>query len=422
MELLQIGVVRMRWNKIYRPVRLILVFLGVMLVFSIIVALRSKYATPASQFNSNSHDKKNFDAKTPNASSAELLSGPNEQSVLTQKQKQGEIIRESISSFTRDVDELKQTARGISQAFTDLLQNEPGSRIASSQVLVDRFRLYQREFQLLEGTLQESQSSLQLLESEAQRASESNVESVRELLSQITDARKRVITHLQSHRDLAEGLDRVEKEANRYPLGASLQRALVAQTEARESKLVEQMQIAERKEEERRSRELSEIAREKSELEHQLKLQREKGEIALREQEKKLEIRRLEETQRKKELEAEFEADLPKIQHYLGVLFKDKKENMLGGGISGSKKSGPVSFAALQTLGTNGLGTPEEKMMQGLLVFFSHHEAGGRGRGPYPAQYLGGTLSESDTMSIRPAYLLLQKYGLLLVEKGLLAP
>jgi len=117
--------------------------------------------------------------------------------------------------------------------------------------------------------------------------------------------------------------------------------------------------------------------------------------------------------------EAEFKTDLPKINHYLGGLFK-KTTKQPGGGVSiEMKESTPVSLSALRKTGLN---SPDVRKACGsLLLFFSYFKAGDRGMGPYEPYDNGARLDDSQLATIRPAYDLLEKYGLLLVEKGLLA-
>ncbi len=118
-------------------------------------------------------------------------------------------------------------------------------------------------------------------------------------------------------------------------------------------------------------------------------------------------------------LEVEFKRDWPQIQHYLGPLFL-KTTKQPGGSVTiETKEAMPVSLAALKR---HGLANSDmQKACSSLLLFFSYFDAGGRGRGPYPAQYHGGYLDNAQMDAIRPAYNFLDRYGLLLVEKGLLS-
>ncbi len=118
-------------------------------------------------------------------------------------------------------------------------------------------------------------------------------------------------------------------------------------------------------------------------------------------------------------LEAEFERALPEIKHYLGPLFKSSAKQPQGTGTKEEKESGPVSYSALMACG---VGNPDiRKACGSLLLFFSYTKAGGRGIGPYEALYNGAVLTDEQLDRVRPAYNLLDKYGLLMVEKGMLA-
>jgi hypothetical protein len=109
---------------------------------------------------------------------------------------------------------------------------------------------------------------------------------------------------------------------------------------------------------------------------------------------------------------------LPRIQHYLGPLFKKSKYQPGGGALKITAEEKPVSLSALKQ---HGLTREYDKACAALLLFFSYHEAGKRGRGPYPAHYFGQGLTPELHAAIDPACDYLLKYGLLLVEKGMLS-
>jgi hypothetical protein len=110
---------------------------------------------------------------------------------------------------------------------------------------------------------------------------------------------------------------------------------------------------------------------------------------------------------------------LPKINHYLGPLFKSSFKQPKGATTTEEKASGPVSYSALMASGVNN--NDVRRACGSLLLFFSYFKAGGRGQGPYESGYNGAVLDDRQLDSVRPAHDLLDKYGLLLVEKGMLA-
>jgi hypothetical protein len=218
-------------------------------------------------------------------------------------------------------------------------------------------------------------------------------------------------------------LERIVNDANQLQSSdVSLKGAINIQRAAGEESQVRLFKRLQKHELEKRAAEQIAFAKERMEAESQLQNAQEVSKIEELKAQAEAEKKRSELANKRMQLEVEFERDLPKIQHYLGVLFKHSPRQIVRGSVVGVKDSGPVSLSGLKSFGSGGLGDDYQKETQGLLLFFSYYEAGGRGSGPYPAGYAGGHLDAVKQDAIRPAYLLLEKYGLLLVEKGMLAP
>ncbi len=144
--------------------------------------------------------------------------------------------------------------------------------------------------------------------------------------------------------------------------------------------------------------------------------------IELAEQKRlKDEIEDTKEKAAKATLLAEFNRDLPQIKHYLGKFF------MIGYTQPSSchyfedvGKQGPVSYARVVAVGAlNEKVEGLEGAYSALLHLMNASNNDRKLVGPYPG-YIGGAVSTQNAAAIRPAYLLLKKYGRLLVEKGYL--
>jgi len=125
----------------------------------------------------------------------------------------------------------------------------------------------------------------------------------------------------------------------------------------------------------------------------------------------------------KRQLEAEFNRDLPQIKHYLGKLFSDGYTQ-------------PVSATTYQDVGTHGpvslgrlkaAGALDDKVegngaYSKILHLMVSQTNDRKLPAPYPSDYIGGSPYPDQSAAARPAYGFLRKYGSLLVEKGYLAP
>lgn len=119
-------------------------------------------------------------------------------------------------------------------------------------------------------------------------------------------------------------------------------------------------------------------------------------------------------------LEAEYQRDVSKVQQYLAPLFATGYTQPRIGGFEQTKTSRPMSLAAIKKFGAldapDGLSGGFSK----FLHLFNDSSNDRQVRGPYP-KYIGGVPNQSEVNAIRPAYILLEKYQELLVDKGLLA-
>ncbi|MBN8600638.1 MAG: hypothetical protein J0M26_06405 [Planctomycetes bacterium] len=331
--------------------------------------------------------------------------------------------RERAEELNEERKSLEQLASLLRSRFAELMGDSVGKRISSSPDLVDRFVLCEDEFQTSYAELPDVLSSMEILHLKLVEAANSPNSSELRFATETSDIRKQSIALRAKFDDQKFRLDRIVSSANQLQLSdTTLQEAISLQRASEEESRIHVFKDLQKQEMEKRLAEQAAIAKEKEEAEYQLRKQQELSKIEELKAQAEADKKRSELAIQKQQLEVEFERDLPKIQHYLGVLFKHAPRQIVRGSVVGVKDSGPVSLAGLRSLGGGGLGNDYQKATQGLLLFFSYYEAGGRGSGPYPARYAGGYLDSDKEDAIRPAYLLLEKYGDLLVEKGMLAP
>ncbi len=121
-------------------------------------------------------------------------------------------------------------------------------------------------------------------------------------------------------------------------------------------------------------------------------------------------------------LEAEFNREHAQIMHYLSPLFAEgySQPKSVDNSKQGTVKR-PMSLAAIKSYGALNAPDGSEGGFVKLLWLFNDKSNDRKVRGPYP-HYFGGALNPGEIEAIRPAYMLLQKYQTLLVEKGYLQP
>lgn len=332
-------------------------------------------------------------------------------------------LRERARELNEEQKILEQLASFLRRRFAELMVDGVGKQISSSPDLIDRFVLCEDEFQTSYAELPDVLSSFEVLHLKLLEAANSPKSSELRFATDTADIRKKSLALRTKFDDQKFRLDRIVSSASQLQSSeTSLKEAISLQRASAEESRILVFKDLQKQEMEKRLAEQSAIAREKEEAEYQLRKQQEMLKIEELKAQAEAEKKRSELAREKQQLEVEFERDRPKIQHYLGVLFKHAPRQIVRGSVVGVKEAGPVSLSGLRSLGGGGLGSDYQKETQGLLLFFSYYEAGGRGSGPYPAGYAGGYLDSNKENAIRPAYLLLEKYGDLLVEKGMLAP
>lgn len=333
------------------------------------------------------------------------------------------LVRENLDKYGRESQELSLLVSEISKSFESLLSDDSGKRLANSENLVDKYMLHRQEFDSVRERLSEIEQSPQWLEAEFLRTKSESRPDYQLVNQKVTEKQSQLAELLTKCKSLQNSLARIVSDSSSDATGdKTLQDILDQRLVLAEDKRLQQLKQKEKELEEKHVKELEELASQKLQAEHEAEKQRQLDQIAQMNEQTEAEKTKAEIARKKRQLEAEFEGDWPQIQHYLGVLFKHSSRQIVGGNVVGVEEEGPVSLAGLRSLGKGALGNDYEKKLSGLLLFFSYDEAGGRGVGPYPVRYLGSAITRDQEAAIRPAYLLLEKYGELLVEKKLLAP
>jgi hypothetical protein len=333
------------------------------------------------------------------------------------------LTRENLDKYGLETRDFSLMISQLSDSFVNLLTDDSGRQLANSESLVDKFLLYRQEFEPLRDQLSEIEQSPKWLEADLLRATSESRPDYQMVSQKVSEKRRQLSELITKCKNLQNSLTRiVSVSSNDSPGNMTLQQALDQRLSATEEKRLQVLKQKEKELEEKHAQELEALAIQKVQAEHDAEKQRQLDQIAQMKSQAEAEKTKAEIARKKRQLEVEFEGDWPQIQHYLGVLFKHSSRQIVGGNVVGVEEEGPVSLAGLRSLGKGALGNDYEKKLSGLLLFFSYDEAGGRGVGPYPARYLGSAITRDQEAAIRPAYLLLEKYGELLVEKKLLAP
>lgn len=304
----------------------------------------------------------------------------------------------------------------LSSRFKSLLVDEDGRRIAGSTELVESYISFQEMFSDLSKEFEKTQRTVLLFQLELDEFFEQKPLSAipTSLTSQLADCDSNVAQLARSIEGRASGLSAIVSQAtSTVPQENSLQRAIADRNTRIENQAIAaataaRLELDNQKQQAVAAAEASAAEQQRQSILDEQRARVEAAKVAAQAK-RDLEL-----------LEADYQRERSKIQHYLGTLFI-KTTKQPGGSVNvETKESKPVSLSALKQ---HGLANPDvQKACSSLLRFFCYQDAGGRGRGPYPASYIGGYLRDDEMAAIRPAYDLLDKYGLLLVEKGLLSP
>lgn len=333
-----------------------------------------------------------------------------------------DLFSDRVSQLATKCETTSAQISSLSSRIKELETNDAGRKIAPVSNLVKSFVSYRDLAKKLDERLTSVRGEITLYKLEIERAVLEHPEliipdSLKSQLQKLSDSVDEISNSIDTKRI---GLAAIVDESNKLEISnMTLLNAIEKIAIEDQKRLVESNNVKRDMELQAKTDEVGKAKHDKAMAELDAKrAQLESVKLALKAKEKADEIA-AKAAQERVLLEAEFQKDFPKINHYLGALFK-KTTKQPGGGVTiEMDESTPVSLSALQKTGVN---HPDVRKACGsLLLFFSYFNAGGRGMGPYQPNYHGARLDDTQLATIRPAYDLLKKYGLLLVEKGLLA-
>ncbi len=332
------------------------------------------------------------------------------------------LVREDLTRFASKREAVGEEVVALTTLLHDLSSNEAGRQLGQAHELLESYMSFEDRFQAAAKQYDTVRRELTLFEAEIEEQLELYPatpipDSTASQLIVLGDSLEQVDLELKNCR---LGLAALVREGAKYPVGESSLATAVEnylidresrqlQAVAEERRRRDQADLAAKIEDDQKLADAREAMRKEKVAAELIELEAEKAAARLAAEEKEKQVL----------LEAEFERDWPKIQRYLGPLFVKTTRQPGVGKYVETKEPMPVSLTALHSIGLSNSDISQACIP--LLMFFSSGQAGGRGQGPYPSYYVGGALSPEYMAAIRPAYDLLDKYGELLVEKGLLA-
>ncbi len=332
------------------------------------------------------------------------------------------LVREDLARVVAKRETVELELAALTGLVADLSSNDAGRQLGQAKELLESYMEYKQRLGATGKQYDTTRRDLILLQAEVEEQLDlypntviadslssqlkSLGDSLNTIESDLTSCKVGLAAlvsegakHLAGEKNLAEAVESYLVDKQKVQLQAIAEERKRLEAEAIDAQKREEQKLAEAKEKLRQEKAAQELAL--------VEAEKEAAKIAAAERERKV------------KLEAEFQRDLPKIQKYLGPLFVKTTKQPGTGNVVETKESKPVSLTALNSVG---LSNPDVgKACSSLLLFFSYFKAAGRGQGPYPSYYAGGALNPDEIAAIRPAYDLLDKYGELLVEKGMLA-
>lgn len=331
------------------------------------------------------------------------------------------LVREDLTHAIAKREAVGQELKALTGLVSDLSSNETGRQLAQALELLESFMEFKQRLEATSKQYDTTRRDLILLQAEVEEQLDlyPNTPLPESLVSQLGALVKSLDESQAELRQCKLGLAALVSEGANHPAGEKSLAEQIETYQVDKQKVQLQAIAEERKRLDEEAIEAQKRDEQKlAEAKEKLRQEKAAQELALVEAEKEAAKIAAAEQERKVKLEAEFQRDLPKIQKYLGPLFVKTTKQPGGNSLIETKESMPVSLTALKAVG---LSNPDvSKACSSLLLFFTYFKAGERGQGPYP-YYFGGTPNPEHLAAIRPAYDLLDKYGELLVEKGLLA-
>ncbi len=346
---------------------------------------------------------------------------PTESIELRLIRSQNEVFAKSVVKLVEDYDQLSKAATNLKTLIDDLATNDTGRKIASDETLRGRAVAMLAQMPVNNGELTALGEQAIIYRDEIDRAVLKSPDvavpdkvklQVRELVKSVADNQKAIQKY-------AASLDAIIKQS------ASLELGSLTLDEVRKATAEEEAMVIAKATKQERDKTIQDNIDADNEAERKKqdaakKLRAVEAEVAQKQHNEDLENKRLQaiEDRKTKQLDADFERDLPKIKEYLGSMFESGyMQPNRRHSFAPAKEAGPVSLSGLSSYGVF---TDGEEGYSLLLVFFNDNRNDRKGKGPYP-YYFGGALNKEQIAAVRPAQAFLTKYGSILVAKGYLS-
>lgn len=327
-----------------------------------------------------------------------------------------EALVAKMEKLVTDFSALQKSLAAWNQRVGDLAANDIGRRMANHAETLGTVETLMKSELLSDNELLLLQKRIRIIEDEtiqvrAQKIStglEKMVSETKALLDQSADA----VAQASISMNVLEKQSLLVK-----PSSMTLAEAIVKQSE--QMAIANSKAIADAKKES--DAKIAAKDREAAAIDNQVKEQAAGGQVDAAKQRREVQHQKELAETAKRQLEAEFQRDLPEIKHYLGKLFMNGHTQPVNARTYVDVgTTGPVSLARLVAAGALKDKVEGDGAYSAILHLMVSQDNDRKGVGPYPQDYIGGSPYPAQAAAARPAYQYLRKYGQLLVEKGYL--
>ena len=327
------------------------------------------------------------------------------------------VNKAAIVELQEKLDLLLQKSTASSEQFAelkskllDLRTSEAGFKLASDEASVIRFIGLEEKIGALTGEIPASNlfaTEMKSLLSDVETRGDSSYAPDPFVVKRANEFISRHESNLSEIQRYESVLELLLRESEKFEAGVSLESAIRKRREADAAELAQFLEDARREAKEKSKAKYAEAVKKQTEAADALKL----AEIAAATQKDQLAKDEKLAQVAKQKLEAEFNADLPKIRTYLAP-FIGEGRNMRGN----ENGKGPGSYSVIV-----GKGALEESD-KGLIVLGQIGTLSDRPKNGFPEVTGSGYMATHNGMDyLEVAQGLLKKYGPMMVEKGMLA-
>ncbi len=329
---------------------------------------------------------------------------------------ESEALIERIEKLVINFSELEKNLSTWNQRISDLASNDTGRRLANHPTTLGLVETLMLSDPVPANQFMVLKKRIRIIEEETAQVQTQRIPDGLEKM--IAETKSMVDRYTDSLAQVSLSMDTFEKQSLlENPSSMTLADAIIKRNAelaiAHAKRLDDDKTQADEK--------VAAMNREAAAFEHQRKIQIAGEQIDLAKQRLVDEQEKLRLEAAKRKLEAEFQRDLPQIKHYLGKLFVDGHTQPVSSTTYADVgTTGPVSLARLVAAGALKDKVEGDGAYSAILHLMVSPTNDRKVAAPYPQNYIGGYPKPAEAAAARPAYLLLKKYGQLLVEKGYL--